>query len=204
MTTRLSPRVSLLIIASLFLLPLILAWLMYSGTIDYQPATTRNLGQLVTPPRAVKLSALSALPATGPSLEDLDEHWVVLHVVAADCGKDCLDAVAGLRQVHRAAGRNQSRVRLLLLLPPVHGQEFEEQLLAIYPSFTLAADPDDNLEPVLDEIAKKAEPPSPTAGGTYLIDPIGNIMMHYSAGSDPNHLKKDLKRLLTWSKLDEQ
>ena len=42
-----------------------------------------------------------------------------------------------------------------------------------------------------------------TAGQTYLVDPLGNIMMAYEAGSDPNHLKKDLKRLLTWSKLDE-
>ena len=37
----------------------------------------------------------------------------------------------------------------------------------------------------------------------YLIDPLGNIMLFYAAGFDPNDLKKDLKRLLTWSKLDE-
>ena len=29
-------------------------------------------------------------------------------------------------------------------------------------------------------------------------------MMHYGPESDPNDLKSDLKRLLTWSKLDEQ
>jgi hypothetical protein len=41
-------------------------------------------------------------------------------------------------------------------------------------------------------------------GNSYLVDPLGNIMMFYGADSDPNDLKKDLKRLLTWSKLDEQ
>jgi hypothetical protein len=29
-------------------------------------------------------------------------------------------------------------------------------------------------------------------------------MMLYTVGYDPNDLKSDLKRLLTWSKLDEQ
>jgi hypothetical protein len=38
----------------------------------------------------------------------------------------------------------------------------------------------------------------------YLIDTLGNIMMAYEAGADPNHLRHDVKRLLTWSKLDEQ
>ena len=42
------------------------------------------------------------------------------------------------------------------------------------------------------------------SGSTYLIDPLGNIMLFYAAGYDPNDLKSDLQRLLTWSKLDEQ
>jgi cytochrome oxidase Cu insertion factor (SCO1/SenC/PrrC family) len=41
-------------------------------------------------------------------------------------------------------------------------------------------------------------------GRVYLIDPLGNIMMAYESGADPNHIRQDLKRLLTWSKLDEQ
>jgi hypothetical protein len=45
---------------------------------------------------------------------------------------------------------------------------------------------------------------SATKGDIYLIDPLGNIMMYYAADADPNHIRKDLKRLLTWSKLDEQ
>ena len=32
---KISPRLALVIIASLFALPLVLAWLMYSGTIEY-------------------------------------------------------------------------------------------------------------------------------------------------------------------------
>ena len=37
---------------------------------------------------------------------------------------------------------------------------------------------------------------------TYLIDPVGNIIMSYPADSDPTGIRKDLKRILTWSKAD--
>ena len=47
MKRKLSPRIALLIIAALFIVPLVFAWLKYSGTIAYQPAHTRNLGNLV-------------------------------------------------------------------------------------------------------------------------------------------------------------
>ena len=50
MKKRLSPRILLVIIAAMFLLPLLLAWFMYTGTIDYKPASTRNFGELVEPP----------------------------------------------------------------------------------------------------------------------------------------------------------
>ena len=58
MTSKLSPRIALIIIAGLFVLPLALAWLMYSGAIDFQPAETRNLGALVEPPVPAALESL--------------------------------------------------------------------------------------------------------------------------------------------------
>ena len=45
MKFRISPRLALVIIASMFLLPLALAWLMYSGALEFNPVSTRNLGQ---------------------------------------------------------------------------------------------------------------------------------------------------------------
>jgi hypothetical protein len=56
----------------------------------------------------------------------------------------------------------------------------------------------------LEQVAGQIDPPAPVQGSTYLIDPLGNIILFYAAEYDPNDLKKDLKRLLTWSKLDDQ
>jgi hypothetical protein len=197
MTRKLHPRVALLIIAGLFVLPLALAWLMYSGTIDYQPAETRNLGTLVQPPVPVDLGALDGL--TEPA-DDPAKHWLILYATPEPCEAACLDDALGLRQVHRAAGRNQSRIRLLLLGPGAEAQA--TALTGLYPAFLLATDDDGVLTSGLETVA--AAQGAALAGSLYLIDPLDNIMMFYAPGFDPNDLKKDLKRLLTWSKLDEQ
>jgi len=197
-TPRLSPRVALLVITALFVLPLVAAWLMYSGAIEFEPAETRNLGTLVEPPVPVSLEGLvPADPARDPAFESA-RHWTIVHALPAACGPACEDAVTALRQVHRAAGREQTRLRILV----VHSARAEidaERIGAIYPLFLLARDADGALLGELGRIAG-----GDAAGNSYLLDPLGNIMMLYRAGYDPNDLKADLKRLLTWSKLDEQ
>lgn len=196
MTIKITPRLALVIIASMFMLPLAVAWLMYSGIIDYSPVETRNLGSLVQPPVPVSLESLVVTGEETLPLEDLREHWVVLYALPDPCRQDCLEDAAALRQVHRAAGRNQSRIRIVLL-----GKSATPSLLDIYPSFHLAVEAGAQLTGELNTVARTNN--APVAGSLYLIDPLGNIMMFYAAGFDPNDLKKDLKRLLTWSKLDE-
>ncbi len=195
MKLKMSPRVALVIIAAIFILPLAMAFLMYRGAIEYNPVETRNLGTLVQPPVPVGLDRLGSMGGKGPEPEALEEHWVVMHRVPADCGEACLETVTALRQVHRSTGRNQSRIRMLMLADRPDPQ-LAGKLQAIYPAFHLAV-ADAELTARLQDI------PGSQAGSTYLIDPLGNIMMSYAAGFDPNDLKKDLKRLLTWSKLDE-
>lgn len=58
MKARWSPRIALLTIAALFFLPLVLAWLMYTGTIEFRPHSTRNLGELVQPPLPVSWASV--------------------------------------------------------------------------------------------------------------------------------------------------
>jgi len=200
MKTGLSPRISLVIIAAMFLLPLLLAWFMYNGTIEYRPAVTRNFGQLVEPPLPLAWEDIVLMPGAGESasgtVQAFGNHWVILFSVPDPCLEACFQEVIALRQVHRAAGRHQSRIRIALLMhKPVSG-EVENRLRNTYSKFHLINDPSGKLGLTLEKAAAGES-------GAYLIDPLGNIMMAYEAGADPNHLKQDLIRLLTWSKLDE-
>jgi hypothetical protein len=206
MTLRLPPRIALLVIAAMFVLPLALAWMMYSGAIDFRPVETRNLGVLVQPPVALFGGGPEpADPAESidSGVEVLSRHWVILHDLPDPCDAACIEAIEGLRQVHRAAGRHQQRIRVAVVLAP-GGGEIETRLLEAYSALVLLRDQDGRLGRTLDRVAASVRPGTRGAGSTYLIDPLGHIMMFYESGSDPNNLKKDLKRLLTWSKLDEQ
>ncbi len=193
-----SPRLALVVIAALFIVPLVAAWLMYAGVIDYSPAKTRNLGTLVRPPVPISLNGLSLAGSAEKAPEDLEDHWIVLYAVPEPCDTACIEAVTSLRQVHRAAGRNQSRIRLLAASD---GDFDSGQLESIYPAIFVANIQDGGLAAALRDVA--AVNGGQVENSVYLIDPLGNIMLFYAAGFDPNDLKKDLKRLLTWSKLDE-
>ena len=206
-----SPRLALLIIATMFLLPLLLAWLMYSGALDFNPASTRNLGTLVVPPVPIDWSEtvllagdadLAASQAQGGGV--FDEHWVILQAVPAKCDDSCLKKVSDLRQIHRASGRQALRIRLALLLDESSAADQAQNLMAIYPQFNLIKNPSGLWWEALAGIQQNLSGQAGPARGAYMIDPLGNIMMYYEAGSDPNYIKQDLKRLLTWSKLDKQ
>ena len=192
----LSPRVALVVIAGMFVFPLILAWLMYSGVIEFNPVNTRNLGTLVRPAVPVPLESLRPAEPQSAPMEELAGHWVVLYPLPHPCDTSCLDDVAALRQVHRASGKNLARIRLLLV-----GAEPGHRFLDVYPSFYLAAAGGAEFESRINSVAEKFA--AQAEGSLYLVDPLGNIMLFYAAGFDANDLKKDLKRLLTWSKLDE-
>ena len=208
-----SPRTALLVIAGMFLLPLVLAWLMYIGAIDFKPASTRNLGQLVKPPVPISWEDVELAPVmqkqaggerTPAEPEQIfNEHWVILNAIREPCGEECLREISALRQIHLASGRHRSRIRIALFLQQPFPSELESALHSIYAPFHLVSASSVHFQASLQRAASGVPSPAAPAGSSYLIDPLGNIMMVYASGADPNHLKKDLKRLLTWSKLDE-
>jgi cytochrome oxidase Cu insertion factor (SCO1/SenC/PrrC family) len=202
------PWGTLLIIFAFFLLPLLMAWFVYTGVIEFEPASTRNFGTLVEPPIPVSWTGLTLEKRSrnqggdgeGYSVADaLKGHWVILYPIQPPCEHDCLSHVTLLRQVHRAAGRNQDRVRIALVVQGRMSGKTLANLSTVYPQFTLISDPDGLLNKTLasadDAVGNRGD------GTTYLVDPPGNLMMLYSTESDPHELNKDLKLLLTWSKL---
>ena len=183
-------RLTLLFIAALFGLPLVAAWLMQSGLLNWRPAQTVNLGRLVEPPVTLELAT--------------ENKWQLLYLLPAACDASCEADVTGLRQVHRAAGRHRDKIAVVLLSDSAAGHPDSQRLLAIDPGFLLVTDPDGALGEVLDEATRRAgladEDPQRSA---FVLDPGANVILAYAAGFNPNHLNRDLKRLLTWSAQDE-
>jgi len=198
--TTLFHRMKLLAILALFLLPLLAAVLMYSGHLPLLSKKTSNLGKLVQPP--VEINWLDAEKTAGNGLSNLPESWVILFPFEQPCDQACLEAVTGLRQVHKAAGRNQGRIELALLTNAPVEDDLRLQLLSIYERFTIIGDPDHVLWASILR-AERIANVSIQENEIYLVDPLGNIMMAYDSNDSDIRLSKDLKRLLTWSKQDK-
>lgn len=184
-----SARTTLIGLTVLFLFPLVMAWLMYSGVIDYAPRETKNHGTLINPPVEARLP--DEVRQGG-----LDGGWILIYVLPPACGEPCRTDLAGLRQVRRALGREADRVRTIHLAPAGLDTSSLEDIAAIDPNAFTARDSSGMLSAQLEDVEG--------ASGTYLIDPPGNIMMHYHAGSDPNGIRLDLKRLLKYARTDPQ
>ena len=99
---RVGPRAKLLLLASLFVLPIVVSVVAY---LFFPPAPTANYGELLLPPQAL------------PEGVGKPERWTLLAAEASPCDPGCLEKIAAMRQVRLALGRNASRVEALVLAP---------------------------------------------------------------------------------------
>lgn len=173
---RRSGRRQLLLVASLFLVPLaVAAWLYYSG---WRPAVGVH-GTLIDPPRP--------LPA-----EALQGRWSLLYLASGNCGERARAVLAELSRLRLALDKDAARVRRVLL----HAGECAA---ADFPSgesdlLVLGATGDDGAA-----LRALFPPAVDGANGIYIVDPHGNLLMSYPATGSARGLLKDLERLLRLS-----
>ena len=188
-------RLVILALFGLFLLPLLIALFLNSGWTDWSPSELRNNGELVKPPVAVSDATVST-PAGQVRLgEWLNDRWQLVTLSESDCGESCRQRLTTMRQLHKATGRHQEAVRVMLITPSSLTDETRRAIAGIYPLIDVVADPSGQL---IDAFRQTGE------GEFFILDPDGHIILRYPAGSDPTGIRKDLNRLLTWSQEDAE
>ena len=184
-------QITLLGIFALFMGPVILVILMRSSWWQYQPAGLKNHGLLVQPPTHLPLN----------ETQGFDGKWLVLYVLDQRCDEKCIEHVTTLRQIHKAAGRNNEHLAIVLLSKSNADPELRSRLESIYPEFQFVTDTAATALTTLDAI--NASLASATGNSntlhTYILDPMRNVILAYGAKANPNDIHKDLKRLLKWS-----
>lgn len=190
---RHSGRRQLLLIASLFLVPLAAAILLYFHS-GWRPPAGAQHGELIDPPRPLPAIELH-LPGGNIAPPDvLQGRWSLVHLVTGPCNEDCLAALAELRQVRLGLDKDTVRVQRVLLhagsccdadSPPP-----EPDLLVL-----AASGPEGEVFRALFPAAADGGP------GIYIVDPHGNLMMGYPATGAARGLLKDLERLLRLSNI---
>lgn len=176
--------------------PMIVATIMfYTGWLN--PGDHTNNGVLMQPP--VSVSTLNLETSSGTPLAErfgpdkTDPEWLMI-VAAGPCGSQCEELLYLTRQVNIALGKNANRVSRAAALGSI-----PSGLQGRWPSEYSAMErlvPAEGSQPSWPPgISPESEP------RILLVDPFGNVMMHYGSEHTGKEMLEDLKHLLKLSQI---
>lgn len=197
-----------LVMVVLFGFPYVISWYMFYSGDSLFFKEGKSEGVLISPVRAIPEFETFDLAGNKVDHQALSGKWSFLVVGPSQCDALCNETIVMLRQVRLAQAVDRRRVqRLWLLTENSHKEELKKlieaehqglRVLTYHPQLGQA------LYPVLNPEVEAL----PEGGGIadfsiFLIDPLGNLMMHYEPATDGKRVLKDLKRLLKYSELGE-
>lgn len=185
---RKSARLHLVLIAIVFFGPLfVAAWLYYGGHFAGTAGTT-NHGALLQPIVSIR----EELPGSALHAHNA-AHWVLLYASRGECGPDCRNALYTTRQSRTMLGKEMDRLVRVFL----HGDSPPDTVFIAAEHQGLITIEDASLNGLLDN----KRPPALPAGGFYLVDPLGNLVMYFRPDIDPSDMVDDIKHLLRLSRI---
>ena len=174
-------RAKLLLLISIAFVPLFIAYAAYFYFPEVAPEGSTNNGELITPPLSgADISDVLAAPG----------KWTLVQAVGSSCDADCEQLLYLSRQVVIGLGKDSGRMQRVML----HNGELPAVLqdwLAREHGDLVVAGGDTTLL-----TSKTSDQPL-----LFLVDPLGNVMMRYSAETAGKPMLKDLKHLLRISNI---
>ena len=180
-------RLQMLLIASVFFGPLAVAtYMYYSGS--FQPAGRTNHGALLQP----IVSVAEALPESETVIQG-DGFWLLIYSNQGECGAQCQNALYTIRQSRRMLGKETDRLLRVFL----HGESSPDTVFLETEHAGLISLRDSGLSALL----QNKKPATLSAGGYFLMDPLGNLVMYFEPDIDPGNMIGDIQRLLKLSRI---
>jgi len=180
----------LLILAAMFLLPVVVAFALYYGNI-WRPAGSASKGELITPAQPLNAAGLRQADGTPAAADVLQGKWTLIYIGDGACDAACRQALVFGRQSRLALNNEMTRVQRVLLASA--NCCANEYLAAEHPGLV-----------ALDASAPEAQAllaqfPADRTHSLFIVDPLGNLMMRHDASQTTKGLLSDLKKLLKLS-----
>jgi hypothetical protein len=185
-------RRQFLLVASLFIVPLATAILLYYSS-GWRPAAGAH-GELVNPPRPLAVSGLMLRDGRVAPADVFQGKWSLVHDAGAACDERTRALLDELAHVRLALDKDSERVRRVLLhqgaCDSVEFLSRDADLLVLVA-----------VGPAGKAFLSQFPPALEEGHGIYIVDPHGNLMMAYPAAGSARGLLKDLERLLRLSNI---
>jgi cytochrome oxidase Cu insertion factor (SCO1/SenC/PrrC family) len=187
-------RKQIWILIGAFFAPLVLAFVLYYG-LGIRPHGSTNKGDLIHPPVALPEVELPGMGDEKLAADALRGKWSVVYVGDGACDERCREALTLMRQTRLALGDDMPRVQRVFL---VSGNCCDEAYLEREHAGLLLGRVDNPAgQSLLDMFPDATQ--AATLGRSYLVDPLGNLMMKYEPDAPEKGLLEDLKKLLKLS-----
>jgi hypothetical protein len=185
-------RRHLILIASLFVVPLATAFLLYYSS-DWRPVVNAR-GTLIEPPRPVDISGVRLADGRLATADMLRGRWSVIHPATGRCDEHERALLDELARVRLALDKDADRVRRVLFhdggCEGIAAGARDADLLVLAATGSAGEAFRAQFPPAIDG-----------APGIYIVDPHGSLMMSYPASGSARGLLKDLERLLRLSSI---
>ena len=165
----------------------------YSG---YGPEEKVNYGRLLSDPIDVGTLDLE-LDYQNLNVDSMERKWMLVHFINDACLESCADLIYVARQVNVLLARQQTRVKRYIAAP-IEVKPKLENFFTTYQDLNFIEVKDQST--TMREFKKNGIDPF-AQPNMFVIDPIGNIILHYSGEVDGKKLLADLKKLLGASKI---
>ncbi len=183
-------RQVLLIIAAMFLLPVVVAFAMYYGKL-WRPAGSASKGELIQPARPLEFAGLRHADGSAAGADVFAGKWTLIYIGDGACDADCRTALVFGRQSRLALNNEMTRVQRVFLAT---GNCCAKDYFAAEQPGLIALDAS-----APEARALLAQFPAEQRNSLYIVDPLGNLMMRHDAANTSKALLTDLKKLLKLS-----
>ncbi|MBT3205903.1 MAG: hypothetical protein HOM14_19155 [Gammaproteobacteria bacterium] len=187
------------ILLALSAFPYLAGTLYYQFKDDLPQTKMSNYGTLVEPAREIRDVQLRLSDGSEKPFTDYQKKWLMIYVLDDECSEGCLKNIYYMRQIRKAMAQERFRINRLMILDNQNiDKEQLEKIKDSYPGMDIATVSTETKQHFYSTIQQGS-------GSIFkkimLIDPFGNYMMEYTQEPDPEKVLKDVKRLLSISRI---
>jgi hypothetical protein len=178
---------TVMLLAALFLVPLLAAFYMYYGA-SWRPAEHTNHGELILPVRQLPR------PGAAYGATRFTHEWSLVYIGAGACDDVCKGALYVMQQTHLGLNSDIHRVQRVFVV--TGSFTMQESFAQEHPGLSVINATDGEAQ----ELARQF-PEEDRAHTIFIVDPLGNLMMRFDTRENPQGLREDLVKLLKLSNI---